>query len=219
MEQHRTRPPQPPARPRRTAPLPPQGNRSAASAAVYRAAPPPRRPVPPFVRRLRALPLYRRLRGMPNPRLTGLGSGLFCAVVMFLLASLLWLLFGSSVVAYGVLFLPVSALTAFWVRPADLVTAPVAVPIAFAVGLVPISGGNGGGFSGHFMGLITSLALHAGWLYGGTLVAGLIVTVRRIKLMGQRRRARAASSAPGPGPRPGPGPGPQGAAKRRMPTA
>ncbi|WP_371527476.1 hypothetical protein OG302_16380 [Streptomyces sp. NBC_01283] len=214
MEQHRTRPPQPPARPRRTAPLPPQG-RPGDGAAVYRATSRPRRPLPPFVRKLRALPLYRTLRGMPNPRLTGLGSGLFCSAAMFLLACLLWLLFGSSGVAYGVLFLPVSVLTAFWVRPADLVTAPVAVPIAFAVGLVPISGGNGGGFGGHFMGLITSLALHAGWLYAGTLAAGLIVTVRRIKLMGQRRRARAASSAPtGPRPRPRP----QGA-KRRMPTA
>ncbi|GAA3114930.1 hypothetical protein GCM10010449_41280 [Streptomyces rectiviolaceus] len=173
---------------------------------VYRAASRPRRPVPPFVRKMRALPIYRRLRAMPNPRLTGLGSGLFCSATMFLLACLLWLLFGSSAVAYGVLFLPVSALTAFWVRPADLVTAPVAVPIAFAVGLVPISGGSGG-FSGHFMGLITSLALHAGWLYGGTLIAGLIVTVRRIKLMAKRRRARQAAAVAGPrGP------------KRRMPT-
>lgn len=153
---------------------------------------------------------------MPNPRLTGLGSGLFCSATMFLLACLLWLLFGSSVVAYGVLFLPVSILTAFWVRPADLVTAPVAVPIAFAVGLVPISGGTGG-FGAHFMGLITSLALHAGWLYAGTLAAGLIVLVRRIKLMGQRRRARAASAAAAAaaGPR-----GARGAhgPKRRMPT-
>lgn len=150
---------------------------------------------------------------MPNPRLTGLGSGLFCAATMFLLACLLWLLFGSSVVAYGVLFLPVSALTAYWVRPADVVTAPIIAPIAFAVGLVPLSGGNGGGFSGHFMGLVTSLALHAGWLYAGTLVAALVAVVRRVKLMGQRRRARAV-----PSPSPTAGVRPQGA-KRRMPTA
>ncbi|MFG2649021.1 DUF6542 domain-containing protein [Streptomyces sp. NPDC048436] len=205
MEQHRTRPPQPPARPRRTAPLPPQG-RPADAASVYRAASRPRRPVPPLVRKLRVLPLYRRLRGIPNPRLTGLGSGLFCAATMFLLACLLWLLFGSSLVAYGVLFLPVSALTAFWVRPADLVTAPVTVPIAFAAGVIPISSGTGG-FGGHFMGLITSLAMHAGWLYGGTLIAGLIVTVRKIKLMGQRRRARRTTAA---GPR---------APQRRVPTS
>lgn len=178
--------------------------------AVYRAVSRPRRPVPPFVRALRGLPLYRVLRRMPNPRLTGLGSGLFCTAAMFVLASLLWLLFGSSAVAYGVLFLPVTVLTALWVRPADLVTAPIAVPIAFAVGLIPISGGNGG-FGGHFMGLITSLALHAGWLYAGTLAAGLIVAVRRIKLMAQRRRARAAGAATA-GPRPR-------APRRRMPAS
>ncbi|MEU5000764.1 DUF6542 domain-containing protein [Streptomyces sp. NPDC021622] len=202
MEQHRTRPPQHPARPRRTAPLPPQG-RPAESSAVYRAASRPRRPAPPFVRRLRMLPLYRCyrwLRRMPNPRLTGIGSGLFCAATMFLLACLLWLFFGSSngsLVAYGVLFVPVSALTAFWVRPVDLVTAPVAVPIAFVAGLPPVSGGSGG-FGGQFMGMITALALHAGWLYGGTLVAGVVVIVRRIRFLAQRRRARAAAAAAGP---------------------
>ncbi|MFD4634929.1 DUF6542 domain-containing protein [Streptomyces sp. NPDC058284] len=192
MEQHRTRPPQSaprstsPARPRRTtAPLPPQG-RPAASRTVYRAAPRPRRPAPPFVRALRRTPLYRTLRRIPNPRLTGLGSGLFCTAVMFLLACLLWLV-GGSVVAYGVLFLPVAALTALWVRPADLVTAPVGVPIAFAAGVLPISEGSGG-FGGQLIGLVTTLAFHAGWLYGGTLVAGLIVIVRRVQLMTERRR-------------------------------
>ncbi|TGB08505.1 DUF6542 domain-containing protein [Streptomyces sp. MZ04] len=213
MEQHRTRPPQHPARPRRTAPLPPQG-RPAESSAVYRAASRPRRPAPPFVRKLRALPLYRfyrSLRRMPNPRLTGLGSGLFCAATMFLLAFLLWLFFGGSngaLVAYGVLFVPVSALTALWVRPVDLVTAPVGVPLAFVAGLLPVSEGSGG-FGGHFMGLITALALHAGWLYGGTLVAGIVVIVRRIRFLGQRRRARAAAAAAGPRAR---------APRRRMPA-
>ncbi len=154
---------------------------------MYRAGSRPRRPVPPFVRALRRSPLYRSLRRMPNPRLTGLGSGLFCSAVMFVLACLIRLLVGESPVTYGVLFLPVAALTALWVRPADLVTAPVGVPIAFAAGILPISGGTDG-FGGHFMGLVTSLALHAGWLYGGTLVAGLIVCVRKIRLMAQRRQ-------------------------------
>ncbi|WP_440582016.1 hypothetical protein [Streptomyces flavofungini] len=35
---------------------------------------------------------------------------------------------------------------------------------------------------------MTSLALHAGWLYGGTLIAALIVCVRKIRLMAERRR-------------------------------
>ncbi|MEV0437829.1 DUF6542 domain-containing protein [Streptomyces spectabilis] len=213
MEQHRTRPPR--ARPRPAAPLPGQSSPTgpvgptgpAESATVYRAASRPPGPSSPLTRVLRRtpvyralnrMPLYRKLRRMPNPRLTGLGSGLFAAVVMLLLACLLRLLFGSSLVAYGVLFLPVSALTALWVRPADLVTAPVVVPIAFAAGVLPIAEGAGG-FGGQFMGLLTSLTLHAGWLYGGTLVAGVIVTVRKLRLMGRRRAQRKEQRPPRPG--------------------
>jgi hypothetical protein len=61
------------------------------------------------------------------------------------------------------------------------------VPIAFAVGVVPISGGTGG-FGGQTMAVVTALAVHAGWLYGGTLIAGLIATVRKVRLMRQRRQ-------------------------------
>ncbi|WP_306511044.1 MULTISPECIES: DUF6542 domain-containing protein [Streptomyces] len=135
---------------------------------------------------------------MPNPRLTGLGSGLFCGASMFALACLDRLLFGASLVVYGVLFLPVCALTAVWVRRGDLVTAPVVVPLAFAFGLLPITDENGGGVGGHAMGLITALATQAGWLYGGTLIAGLIATVRKIRLMARRaaqRRAQAKAAA------------------------
>ncbi|WP_327353700.1 DUF6542 domain-containing protein [Streptomyces sp. NBC_01304] len=198
MEQHRTRPPQP--RSRRPAPLPPQaggaGDRTG-SGTVYRAASRSGRPVPPVALTLRRGLLAARraveaVRAMPNPRLTGLGSGLFAAAAMLVLASLDRLLLDGSMVAFGLLFLPVSALTAFWVRPADLVTAPVGVPIAFAVGLLPIAGGSDG-FGGHVMGLVTALAIHAGWLYGGTLVAGLIVTVRKVKLMARKRAARDAA--------------------------
>jgi hypothetical protein len=125
---------------------------------------------------------------MPNPRLTGLGGGLFCAAVMFALGCLDQLLFGASLTAYGVLFLPVCVLTAVWIRRGDLLTAPVVVPIAFAVGLFPVADGSGG-LGSRLMGLVTGLATQAGWLYGGTLVAGLIATVRRIRLMNRRRQA------------------------------
>ncbi|WTU53295.1 hypothetical protein NRF20_16830 [Streptomyces sp. R-74717] len=138
------------------------------------------RPVPPAVLALRRL---------PNPRLTGIGAGLFAAASMFLLACLDRLVLDGSSTVFGVLFLPVSALTALWVRPADLVTAPIIVPIAFAVGVIPISGGTGG-FGGQTMALVTALAVHAGWLYGGTLIAGLIATVRKVRLMRQRQRQR-----------------------------
>ncbi|TVZ82747.1 hypothetical protein FB157_12456 [Streptomyces sp. BK340] len=123
---------------------------------------------------------------VPGPRLTGLGGGLFCTVVMFLLGLLDQLLFGASLTLYGVLFLPVCALTALWVRGSDLLTAPVVVPISFAVGLFPAVDGSGG-LLGRLMGLVTGLATQAGWLYGGTLVAGVIVLARRVLWVRARR--------------------------------
>ncbi|MEV6191503.1 DUF6542 domain-containing protein [Streptomyces sp. NPDC051920] len=140
-----------------------------------------------------------------RPRLTGLGGGLFCGASMFALACLDHLLFGGSATVYGVLFLPVCVLTALWVRPGDLVTAPVVVPIAFACGLPPVTDDGGGGFAGFLMALVTTLALQAGWLYGGTLAAVLVVTVRRVRLVARRRAAqgrdRARSVPPGRQPR------------------
>ncbi|WP_274561735.1 DUF6542 domain-containing protein [Streptomyces spiramyceticus] len=180
MEQHRTGPPRPQQR-SQTPLLPSSGPGEAA--AVCRVATRPARPVPPVVLALRRL---------PNPRLTGLGSGLFAAAVMLVFGGLDGLLFDGSAVVYGLLFLPVSALTALWVRPVDLVTAPIAVPIAFAVGMVPIAGGGGEGLGSRIMAVITGLAVHAGWLYGGTLVAGVITTVRKVRLMTQRRQQAAA---------------------------
>ncbi|MGW1215293.1 DUF6542 domain-containing protein [Streptomyces sp. NPDC002499] len=198
MEQHRTRPPQHGPR-RGTPPLPPQatrgesgrsgsggarpGQRRPANRPAARPTTPVRRPGPPLIE---------AVRRMPNPRLTGLGGGLFCGAVMFVLGGLDALLFGSSLTVYGVLFLPVCVLTACWVRRGDLVTAPVVVPIAFAFGLLPVADSNGG-ILGRLMGLVTALATQAGWLYGGTLVAGLIASARKIHLMRQRTAtARAA---------------------------
>ncbi|WP_318209235.1 DUF6542 domain-containing protein [Streptomyces sp. SJL17-1] len=159
------------------------------------------RPVPPVVLALRRL---------PQPRLTGLGAGLFASAVMLTLGFLDRLLLDGSPVVYGLLFLPVSALTALWVRTADLVTAPIGVPIAFAVGVVPIAGGTGG-FGGQAMAVVTALAVHAGWLYGGTLVAGLIASVRKVREMGRRqhlvRSAAAAAAASAGAPSAGAGAG------------
>ncbi|MFI6666365.1 MULTISPECIES: DUF6542 domain-containing protein [unclassified Streptomyces] len=131
--------------------------------------------------------MVQTLRRFPNPRLTGLGGGLFCAGLMFVLGCLVSLLFGSSLTVYGVLFVPVSVLTAVWMRRGDLLTAPIIVPIAFAAGLVPVAD-SGGGTSGRLMGLFTALATQAGWLYAGTMAAGIIALVRRIRLV--RRRSR-----------------------------
>lgn len=102
------------------------------------------------------------------------------------------LLLGASLTVYGVLALPVSALTALWVRGGDLLTAPVVIPIAFAVGLPAVADDGGGGFLGVVMGLVTALSTQAGWLYGGTLIAGVIVIVRRIRLIRTVRYRRRA---------------------------
>ncbi|MFJ7177247.1 DUF6542 domain-containing protein [Streptomyces massasporeus] len=191
MERYRTRSPE--YGPRRDRPRPPrhpvpsQAGRGAGGEPVRAARPPGPRRRPAPVRRPAPAPAP-AAGGLPNPRLTGLGSGLFCAAVMFLLGALCSALFGASLTAYGVLFLPVSALTALWVRRGDLMTAPVVVPIAFAVGLLPVAGGEDG-TGGTLMGLVTALATQAGWLYGGTLVTGLIVIVRRIRLVHRRRTA------------------------------
>jgi hypothetical protein len=166
--------------------LSPQGA-LAEGPAVYPVTARPPRPVPPVW-----------LRRVPNPRLTGLGAGLFGAAVMLGLGSLNQLILGGSAVVYGLLFLPVSALTALWVREADLVTAPITVPISFAVGIVPISGGSGG-LGGQTMAVVTALAVHAGWLYGGTLIAGLITCVRKVRMMGRRRRGRSGAGGSGAG--------------------
>ncbi|WP_240139291.1 DUF6542 domain-containing protein [Streptomyces sp. MUM 178J] len=175
MEQPRTSTPRRPKRPA-----------LADGPVVYQVPARPARPTPPVVLALRRL---------PNPRLTGLGAGLFGAASMLALGFLDRLLLDGSAVLFGVLFLPVSALIALWVREADLVTAPICAPIAFAVGIVPISGGTGG-FGGQTMGVVTSLAVHAGWLYGGTLIAGLITCVRKVRAMNRRPRR---TGAPRPG--------------------
>ncbi|MFI2412335.1 DUF6542 domain-containing protein [Streptomyces sp. NPDC018947] len=201
MEQHRTRPAQyGPQRSR--APLPSQGRgggpaRPAVApaaggatrrpAAVARPRPAGAPAVPPLRR------WVRRVRELPNPRLTGLGSGLFCTAVMVVLGFLDDVLFGGPLTVYGVLFLPVCVLTAFWVNRGDVLTAPVVVPIAFAVGLLTVAD-SGDGLGDRVMGLVTALATEAGWLYGGTLIAGSIAVVRRIRLV--RRRNAAARGRP-----------------------
>ncbi|WP_460069060.1 DUF6542 domain-containing protein [Streptomyces sp. YKOK-I1] len=111
---------------------------------------------------------------------------------MFVVGGVDELLFGSSLTAYGVLFLPVSLLVALWVRPGDLLSAPVVVPIAFAVGLLPVAGGADG-LGTRLMGLVTALATQAGWLYAGTLLAAATVLVRGVRRAAARRRTTSAS--------------------------
>jgi hypothetical protein len=102
------------------------------------------------------------------------------------------LLFGASLTVYSVLFLPVCLLTALWVRRAELLSAPVVAPIAFAVGLLPVADGGDAGLGSWLMGLFTALATQAGWLYAGTLAAGLVALARRVAAAARARRRPAA---------------------------
>ncbi|MGH3324433.1 MAG: DUF6542 domain-containing protein [Streptomyces sp.] len=136
---------------------------------------------------------------LPSARLTALGSGLLAVLLMMLAGSLDALLLGGSFVAYGAVFILVSVICAAWVRPAELFTAPIAVPIAFTLGVFFISGGTGNeGLKGHLMGLFPALALNAVWLYAGTLAATLVAFVRKLALLAQAARARAGMEAPEP---------------------
>ncbi len=118
---------------------------------------------------------------VPRPRLTGLGAGLLTTLAAVVLGVLDTLLLSGSPGVYGFFFLLAGAACAGWVRQADLVVGPVAVPIAFAAGIFCISDHS-------LMGFFSTLSLEAPWLYAATLLAVLIALVRRIVYMTQRRR-------------------------------
>ncbi|MGW2614823.1 DUF6542 domain-containing protein [Streptomyces sp. NPDC001500] len=182
MEQPRTRPPNQGTRPGGR-PLPPQADREG----IRRSSRPSARPV--GGRPAPAAPgAPGAVRRLPNPRLTGLGGGLFSGALMFVLGCLDQLLFGASLTVYSVLFLPVCVLTGLWVRGAELLAAPVVMPIAFAFGLLPVAK-SGDGAGERLAGLVTALATQVGWLYGGTLLAGLTILARGLHRAATRRRA------------------------------
>ncbi|MBU7599139.1 hypothetical protein JGS22_016355 [Streptomyces sp. P38-E01] len=131
------------------------------------------------------------LTRMPRPRLTALGGGLLAVVVMLCAGLFASLLLDDSMTFYGVCFVVLCAACALGVRVAEALTAPVAVPIAFTFGLIPITGEDGVG--AWFVALASTLAVNAGWLYGGTLVAVAIVLVRRGLYAAGRRRSRSAA--------------------------
>ncbi len=170
-------------------------------AAVYRAG--PRRPAP--------APVDGLVRRLPAAKLTGLGCGLLAAFTLLALGFLDRWLLGGAQAAYGVCFLLVGLAAGAWVRPRDLIAAPVALPIAFTVGAVPVQHGPAG-LTGLLVGVFTVLALNAGWLYGGTLLCALVVLVRRALLSARRRASQPVSRQrqSGTGPR-GTAPGTDGA--------
>jgi hypothetical protein len=135
------------------------------------------------------------LRGRgPRPRLTGLGTGALTTVVTVLAGLLDARFFHGPGVFFGVVFVLVCGAAALYVRPYDLVAAPVAAPIAFALAIVMTADGSGG-IAGRLMGVFTGLALMTGWLYTGTVLAAAIVAVRALRLPSRRRRSPRCSAA------------------------
>ncbi|MFD7921244.1 DUF6542 domain-containing protein [Streptomyces sp. NPDC059740] len=129
------------------------------------------------------------LERLPAARLTGLGCGLLSTLALFVFACLDWLLLDGSPAVYGGFFLLVSLAAALWVRPYDLITPPVTLPIAFTLGTVPISG-DGDGVGGLAVGVFSVLALQVGWLYAGTGLSVVLVLLRKSVLVARRRAAR-----------------------------
>ncbi len=123
------------------------------------------------------------------PRLTGLGGGLLAIAAMVLLGGVVRLLLGASPGVYGVGFVLVGLASALWVRPGDQFTAPVVAPIAYAAGLVVLTGGSGGGggWGERVMTVVTALAVEAPWVYGGTAATALAAVVRRAVRAARRR--------------------------------
>lgn len=138
----------------------------------------------------RAVARIRTVRPMRiRPRLTGLGTGLLTSVGALLGGIVDATLFDGPGVFFGLVFVAVSAAAALYVRPQDLVAAPVSAPIAFALAVALIGDGPGSGLTGHLIGLFTGLALMTAWLYTGTVVAAGIVGIRALLRSSRRRRS------------------------------
>lgn len=136
-------------------------------------------------RRLRVPRLgVRRLRvpHVPRARLTGFG-GAVLATAGAVAGAWLSKLLGGAPEVFGGLFVAAAVVAALWVRPADLVCAPVAAPLAFAVGLLATGDG--------LTRAATELALRAPWLFAGTLAAAAVVLLRRaVHAVRRARRQR-----------------------------
>jgi hypothetical protein len=123
----------------------------------------------------------------PPTRLTGIGTGLLAVVGTLAVGGVDRLLFGDLGLLFGVGFLFVCFQAAVRVRLADLPAAPISGPIAFALALTLLTPTPVPGVIGEVLALCSGLALRAGWLFGGTGLAVLIVLAR---FVAQRRIRR-----------------------------
>jgi hypothetical protein len=140
---------------------------------------------------------FRAAAGRPVPRssprtpqrLTAIGTAVVTLAGTFLGGAVDSWLFGGSGILMGLVYVVVSFQVAVRVRPADLAAAPISGPIAFAVTLGCFGTGPSTGLTGQLIGLATSLALQAGWLFSGTALSVVITLARHFALSRARRRA------------------------------
>jgi len=127
--------------------------------------------------------------GRTPQRLTAVGGGVVTLGVTFAGGALDSWLFGGSGVLLGLVYVAVSFQVAVRVRPADLAAAPISGPISFAVTLGVFGSTPSPGLAGEAIGLASSLATQAGWLFTGTAVSVVITFARHVALSRARRRA------------------------------
>ncbi|QMU67688.1 DUF6542 domain-containing protein [Streptacidiphilus sp. P02-A3a] len=134
-------------------------------------------------------------RAQPRPgtraprRLTAVGGGVVTLGATFAGGALDSWLFGGSGVLLGLAYVAVSFQVAVRVRPADLAAAPICGPISFAITLGCFGSSPSPGLAGDAIGLASSLATRAGWLFTGTAVSVVIALARHFALSRARRRA------------------------------
>lgn len=138
------------------------------------------RDVPSARKKQRATPGPRKAPAGKPPRLTGRG-GVLAIVVFSLTGTLLEHWFGLSA-APGLAFTLACVLSAFLVRPSDLLSLSVSPPIAFFAGVVAAESllalGSEGFARVLLLGLASRLAEIAPWLFLGTALVLLVGVFR-----------------------------------------
>ncbi|WP_152627022.1 DUF6542 domain-containing protein [Streptacidiphilus melanogenes] len=123
-------------------------------------------------------------------RLTAIGCGLLLLVTCLAAGALDSLLFDSSGVLLGLVYIAASFQASVKVRSSDLAAAPISGPICFALALLFFGPDLGPGWGGHVIGLAEALALDAGWLFAGTGLSVAIAVARHFSLSHARKKAQ-----------------------------
>ena len=135
-----------------------------------------------------ARPAQRPVGSSVPHRLTAIGGAVVTLGATLLGGAADFWLFGGAGIVMGLAYVATCFQVAVRVRAADLAVAPICGPIAFALTLGLLGSGPDSSLLGQLIGLATSLALQAGWLFTGTGVSLLIVLARHVALRRARRK-------------------------------